>query len=620
MAKLSLKEKATFWKRCRTDIHYFARLCLRILVLMQGIPVWISFVLNAEQLDLLQTLLSQSSQGVPERAIVCKARKLGMSTLILAIAYWRCCFIPGYRALVIAHRKESTEEIALIALGFNEQMPKHLRRRLGAKPKNHGLLFPNGSYIKVQTGRSDHAARGASPHLVLMSEAASYEYQRAATTGEDSISATMGSIDYVPGTTIVLESTALGPFGAFFNRYELAEQAERVTPGSAMFKPKFYPWQHSQKYNSPTPGFTNTAEQLALDHHFKTASPESRHLITAQLGYDATWAKRALDHDLTPAQVLWAQRQVSGTYGNDLTKFDREFPVSAAVAFMSGEGSVFPTAQVDAWLRLPPASIQGIAVRHLTDSQEVDSLRKQAIKENSNCPFWLTPGGDAWWIWKLPELHHEYVVGCDVGAGGGADYSCIEVLDRHTLEQVAEFYCNKTPPDVLGEQVAEICAIYNNAFAVIERNADGGTTIKACLDAGHSNMYRRNSGKELKPGQNWIQSFGFVTNEPSRRDLVTTLIAAVRDCEVAMLSRRFGIEASSFVYDKKGRADHKSGKHSDAHIATGLALFGHGFLSMPKALPVIRPAATMEPKFEKALATMRAKAYEPKKSRRGLGL
>jgi hypothetical protein len=78
-------------------------------------------------------------------------------------------------------------------------------------------------------------------------------------------------------------------------------------------------------------------------------------------------------------------------------------------------------------------------------------------------------------IIEEPKKDHFYIACIDVSRGVGRDYSTIIVVDvtEFPLQIVATYRSNKISPLVFPDEIFRICKKYNNAFALIERNANG---------------------------------------------------------------------------------------------------------------------------------------------------
>jgi hypothetical protein len=116
----------------------------------------------------------------------------------------------------------------------------------------------------------------------------------------------------MPGTEIILESTANGVGGEFHERWQMAEA------GQSDYEPIFIPWFWQEEYRRPIPsGFVLTEEE----------------------------GKYATAYGLDPEQIAWRRAKISEL--KDPLLFMQEYPANAAEAFqMTGHDSYIPSSLV----------------------------------------------------------------------------------------------------------------------------------------------------------------------------------------------------------------------------------------------------------------------------------
>ena len=578
----TLEQRRAFWMTCSNfsleGFVYFCRTCLQIRVVADdGTWRYIPFVLNDEQRHLISLVIDKMRAGKPVRIIILKARKLGMSTVILALGYWLSSFRPGWKNLIVAHKSAATAEIASIAIDFAARLPKPVKPRIGASVANKGLVWKNGSTLRVETQRSDDAARGSSPSLIHMSELASWKTGRARTTEERTITALLGALDLVGGTLAFIESTAEGATGSFYERFTSAYKNPH-----GVWTPLFFPWHESAKHQPAM-----TAEEQAAYIAHKTAKEAGNTAAAlaayAPFGFPELWLNRSLEFDLTPPQIQWALDKTA-EYNGDKDKFDQEHPLSPEMAFLSSGRPVFDAQQIADWTRTAP---EPLYTSGLLSLQKGQTQLTQA----------LTPGGE-WQFWAMPELgwKNRYIASADISAGtGDGDYACIQVYDRDTRQQVAEFYSRKTPPEIVAEQLKLINVLYGATLAP-EINNHGAVTVRALLDAKLTDcLYRRRA--EHVPGKDgWLKQWGFQTDVKTRGLLVTALAGALRQGLFVPKSKSLLHELANFQYSASGKAEARVGKHDDAVIAIAIAL--HLDASLPRSIRSIeRIPSTKQPAY-----------------------
>ena len=539
-----------FWERCKNDRRFFFESCLRIRAIQDEHYVLKPLILNAEQEQILQAIEDQEANKQPVRLIILKSRKVGCSTLIEALGHHYCQFNRHVNAKCIAHLKESTRAIFDITKRYQQNLPSLFDTAAGATVRGHSIHWKHGSKFSIETQGATDAARGQTPDFVHLSELALWWKRRRSSSDEDVLQAQMGSIEDVPGTYVIIESTAHGAAGAFYNRFW---SAYKDAPGN-MFRALFFGWQEHHKYRLP-----EQHGEKALHSRLKKASNRGEDdlfwELSEQMGYDTLWAKRAVEFDLKPCQVKWAMQTLQTKFGGDITRFDTEYPLTPQIAFTSSASSPFD---------------QKMVIDRINELKEnKPEVRRGMLLQNN---LVLEPGNDDWMIWKEPQEAHSYIVSIDSAHGvEDGDFSCIQILDRTTREQVAEYYA-RVPPDVVAKQAAIAGRAYNNAMVVPEVDGPGLAVVKELLDLndgnGYTNLYVRSYQG------NWSQRFGFRTGSTGKRDAaIASLAKAIRLDSWTFNSLRFLKECQTFIENQRGRYEAMTSEHDDAVMAMAISIY-----------------------------------------------
>jgi len=118
-------------RRLRTDTPFYAEKCLTIVD--QGAHQ-IPCVFNEAQRHVDGVLESQRAEGKPMRAVILKARKLGMSTGIEAKITHRYTTRANHHAVVVAHDKTTASEIFAMSELMYANLPNREVGELVLKP------------------------------------------------------------------------------------------------------------------------------------------------------------------------------------------------------------------------------------------------------------------------------------------------------------------------------------------------------------------------------------------------------------------------------------------------------------------------------------------------------
>jgi hypothetical protein len=163
-------------------------------------------------------------------------------------------------------------------------------------------------------------------------------------------------------------------------------------------------------------------------------------------------------------------------------------------------------------------------------------------------------------IWYPVLAGKEYLMGVDPAGGGTrGDYSCLQVIDKRSGVQCAEWYGHASPEE-LAQKAAALGRRYNRALLVVERNNHGAAVLAQLRTvARYGNLY----GEDGQAG--WL------TNCATRPAMLAHLIALMSVAPELFSSRRLLGECRTFVRGADGRMAAAEGCHDDAVMAMAMA-------------------------------------------------
>ncbi len=181
------------------------------------------------------------SRRCSKRNIVLKARQVGITTYIAARFFIQTITRPGTLTVQVAHSDESAQAIFNIVHRFWEKLP-NARVHWGALVKSRSnirqIVFPKlDSEYRVETA-DDNAGRGMTIHNLHCSEVS-----RWARGGEETLASLRAAV--VPDGEIVLESTANGAAGFFYEEWQKAPETG--------YTQHFFPWWYEPSYKEELP-------------------------------------------------------------------------------------------------------------------------------------------------------------------------------------------------------------------------------------------------------------------------------------------------------------------------------------------------------------------------------
>jgi hypothetical protein len=231
---------------------------------------------------------------------------------------------------------------------------------------------------------------------------------------------------------------------------------------------------------------------------------------------------------LDAAQIAF-RRRVRAEFGK---RAREEFAEDAESCFLATGECVFDVERIDARL-----------------AEVVDPLEKR-------------DGGRLEIYWPA-QSGHEYLIGVDAAGGGSdGDHSCIEVLERESGLQCAEWYGHCSLAE-LARKTAELAREYNRAEIAVERN-NHGHGVLAHLQV--SEKYERLWCERGNENPGWT------TTMLTRPRMIEAVLKLVERNPQMIGSRRLLRECRTFVRHEDGRAAAANGEHDDAVMAVAVAL------------------------------------------------
>ncbi len=288
------RETGETWKPTCRDGWIEERLKIRT---KQGRPIL--FELNPVQRKYSETCGKQN--------IVLKARQLGITSYIAARFFVQTITRKGTLTMLVAHDREAAEEIFRIVHRFWDNLPEKLQK--GALKTSHSsareLVFPRLDSEFTVTSADENAGRGRTIQNLHCTEVSRW--------GREGVEA-LGSLRaaVVPGGEIVLESTANGAWGFFYEEWQRAEETG--------YTKHFFPWWYEGSYVAD------------VGHEILLLTEEETALVK--------------EHGLTAGQIAWRRQQWASLRGLAA----QEFAEDAVSCFRASGECVFELEAVDAAL------------------------------------------------------------------------------------------------------------------------------------------------------------------------------------------------------------------------------------------------------------------------------
>ena len=261
----------------------------------------------------------------------------------------------------------------------------------------------------------------------------------------------MQSIPDDPDTMVVVESTANGMGGPFYDLWVAANE------GRNDFLPIFFAWWEHPEYSRP---LDITPEQ------FQSSLDADEHELQVR------WSVQL-------EQLAWRRWAIRNKCEGKLERFKQEYPSTPEEAFQASGRMRIP-----AWV---------VAQHTAREPKLIGELREETHGTRNVIRLQDNPSGILK-VWDDPgEQTNCFVIGADVAEGldaneglGSADpdYSIADVFAYPVGIQVAQLRDRLTPAE-FGHYLYALGKWYNWALLGLEVNGPGGATLQVLLDRGY---------------------------------------------------------------------------------------------------------------------------------------
>lgn len=286
-------------QRLKDDFVHYAPRCLRIRTKAGKVN---PLELNRAQRFLHERLEAQRRKLGRVRALVLKGRQQGVSTYIGGRFYHRVTHAKGQRVFILTHEQEATDNLFDMVDRFHEHCPVLVKPHTGASNAKELSFDLLDSGYSVGTAGTKAVGRSQTLQLFHGSEVAFWP------NADSHASGVLQAVPDLPGTEVILESTANG-MGNFF--HQSWQQAEAKLGD---YEAIFIPWFWQDEYQKP------------VDKSFVLDDEEAEY--------------QAL-HDLSNEQMAWRRSKIIEL--RDPLLFKQEYPATASEAFqLTGHDSFIP--------------------------------------------------------------------------------------------------------------------------------------------------------------------------------------------------------------------------------------------------------------------------------------
>lgn len=308
-------EERAIRQKLKDNFPHFAAKCLKIRTKSGAIH---PLSLNTAQQYVHERLERQRAETGKVRALILKARQQGFSTYIGARFYHRVTHSFGVQCFILTHEQPATDNLFGMVDRYHKHNSHVVKPSTGASNAKELYFDVLDSGYSVGTAGAKAVGRSKTTQLFHGSEAAFWP------NAPTHFAGVVQTIPDLPGTEIILESTANGIGGEFHERWQQAEA------GIGDYIAIFVPWFWSEEYRRPVPpDFILTDEEVEYRDLFK----------------------------LDDEQMVWRRAKVAEL--KDPLLFKQEYPATAAEAFQTTGHDAFMAANdANAVLKARKAEIE----------------------------------------------------------------------------------------------------------------------------------------------------------------------------------------------------------------------------------------------------------------------
>ena len=521
------------------------------------------------------------------RMVILKARREGVTTYWTGKFFHNTIHKRNRYSYIITHEPDATD--------FVFKMVKRYYDNCTLKPQtkynNTTLLEFNNSTgtgldsaFRVATANKADIGSAQLIHNLLLSELAKYPAQ----TVDETLTSVLQCVPDDPDTRVIIESTAKGHGGEFHKRFWGARHIYEVyldRAGRAA-------WRHSLNYDADP-----------NNHYARVFIPcfvFDKYRKEPEFGFEPTTADHAIygneqalkdRYGVGDMFLAWRRDVIVNKCRGSLSIFHQEYPMNPKEAFLASGRPVFNMAICDERSTLAVSPNPLIYYDYnLSSGQFFTKTPYLGDTDSLLC------------VYKEPDPHCTYVISADVSEGieidnDKYDWSCFDVLDRVTGEQVATWH-GKIEPTPFGTLLEWVARRYNWAWIVPERNNHGHAVLGKLYERKYPNIWV----EEVNEAPNTKRMrYGWKTDKVSKGMIIDELIETQNNYPDLIKSRDTWMEMMSFKHRPDGTMSAEPGSHDDRVMSFAIGNYCRHRLGPPmipieyQSAPAAAASATPSP-------------------------
>ena len=558
------------------------------------------FKLNYAQRVLLAEFEDMRHKGKPIRLILLKARQWGGSTLVQLYMAWIQLFVKeGWNSLIVAQTKDTARRIKamytkvlqffppdVFGLGELKFSPYERSAADSVISDKHGKPVRT-NVITVSSYENYESTRGCDIAMAHFSEVAYWRQTPQKSAAGLIRAVTSGIVEGVPCTMEVMESTANGKSGYFYDEYQ--EAKEGYSARRALFIPFFY-IEHDML------PFADDAEKEEFVR--KLLEKKNIRVTTEKTAEPGDYLWKLWLKGATLEHIKWYVERRKSFHSH--AQMASEAPSDDIECFtFSGHLIIDPEKLVEVEKK----------------EKQQPKFRGEVRLENGELIRKVADENGALKVWEYPvrnNMDYHYMITVDVGGRSEqSDYSVITVIDRSMADvEGQEVYKKKDAKglrvvarwhghcrfDDLAKKAAEMGWWYDEATIVFESNtfdkkkADSTEFIEAGdhavsvieeLKNRYNNLYKRPTTEPEDIKQGITRKVGFHTNRKTKQLIVDKFTKYFEDGLVHDPDEAFYKELSIYEERTDGSYGNIPGhnNHDDIVMTDMIACLVHNYIT-----------------------------------------
>lgn len=502
----------------------------------------------------------------PCRIVALKPRQKGSSTISVGIGYHFLANNPKHQGLIAGGSKDQTKSMRKILKTYadNDELGPRCRCR------GEYAYFDNGAQMDNVTLATPNAGRGSTYQFLLVTEVALLAKDGVA-NDRDQLDGLLKTVGQQSGTIIILESTAFGASGMFYEKYRDGITFEEFKAGREGYVKVFSPW-----------------------FEFEDSQMDPiKQGITSEADYDDEEEELAELWNLNMRQVAWRRWAVRDECANDPELFGQDYPFDDVSCFLKTGKCIFPAGKLAYQKRMLENARDEGGPGNIDWREDIGRARFTPCDRSTATII----------VFEKPKRGCRYILALDVAkgdeetSGEDPDSHSIQVwrdgfYDAETKEWVPpklvarnmmQEYRKKRlicwwPAHVVEEVTYTLAQYYGNCLIVPEINYDPGIVEKLRMRR-RINLYMRREWN--KRSEEFTNYYGWKTDPKSKPRIIEALVTLIRQSGepgqgVLLRCPWLLDQCGNFIRKPDGSTEAAHGHHDDDVMAAAIALYNIG--------------------------------------------